>query len=213
MNKQKLIGTIIGVIFFVALIAGATFAWFAFNATITNGTYNGTSLTFTYTYNGEENTGAAISNILILGATPARNSITTNNGYTILSASKADNTPKASSFNIKLHKTSSTISPESVIRYAVCKGTVANCANTVSTTIPSTTNTTFVAYGQLGTWDTNSDVTLYSDTSTFATGAAAKATYYVYLWIDGTLITSTNQNSIIGRSFSGYIYASSTQTG
>ena len=217
MNKQKLIGTIIGVIFFAALIAGATFAWLTFNATVTNGTYNGTSLNFTYTYEG----GNAVNAISILGATPARNSITVenvnsttiNHGYIVLTASKATNTAGASSFNIKLHKTSSSISPESVIRYAVCKGTEddANCKNSVSTAIPSTTNTTFVAYGQLGTWDSNTDITLYSDTSTFANEGAASATYYVYLWIDGTLVTSTNQSSIIGQSFSGYIHASSTQ--
>lgn len=209
MNKQKLIGTIIGVIFFVALIAGATFAWLTFNATVTNGTYKGTSLNFTYTYNG----GNTVNKISILGATPARNSIKDQAGYVVLTASKAANTAKASSFNIKLHKTSSSITPESVIRYAVCKGTAANCDNTASTAIPSTTNTTFLAYGQLGTWDSNKDITLYSDTSTFANEGAASATYYVYLWIDGTLVTSTNQSSIIGKSFSGYIHASSTQTG
>lgn len=208
MNKQKLIGMIIGVIFFVALIAGATFAWLTFNANVTNGTYNGTSLNFTYTYAG----GNAVSSITMLGATPARNSIKDTAGYIVLTASKAANTAKASSFNIKLHKTSSSITPESVIRYAVCKGTAANCDNTVSTTIPSTTNDTFVAYGQLGTWDGSSDITLYSDTSTFAAEGAASATYYVYLWIDGSLITSENQSSIIGASFSGYIHASSTQT-
>ncbi len=208
MNKQKLIGTIIGVIFFVALIAGATFAWLTFNANVTNGTYNGTSLNFTYTYAG----GNAVSSITMLGATPARNSIKDTAGYIVLTASKAANTAKASSFNIKLHKTSSSITPESVIRYAVCEGTAANCDNTASTDIPSTTNTTFVAYGQLGTWDGHSDITLYSDTTTFANEGAASATYYVYLWIDGTLVTSENQSSIIGKAFSGYIHASSTQT-
>ena len=50
MNKQKLIGTIIGVIFFVALIAGATFAWLTFNATVTNGAYNGTTQNFVINY-------------------------------------------------------------------------------------------------------------------------------------------------------------------
>lgn len=208
MDKKKLIGIILGVTMFVALIAGATFAWLTFNATVTNGTYNGASLNFTYTYAG----GNEVSSIKILGATPNRNSITDEAGYIVLSASKAANTAKASSFDIKLHKTSSAISPESVIRYAVCKGTASNCDNTVSTTIPSTTNTTFVAYGQLGTWNGSSDIILYSDTSTFAVEGTASATYYVYLWIDGTLVNSSNQNSIIGKAFSGYVYASSTQT-
>lgn len=208
MDKRKLIGMILGVTLFAALIAGATFAWLSFDASVTNGTYNGASLNFTYTYAG----GNAVSSISMLGATPARSSIKDKAGYIVLTASKAANTAKASSFNIKLHKTSNTISPETVIRYAVCKGTADNCSNAASTAIPSTTNTTFVAYGQLGTWDSSSDVTLYSDTSTFAAEGAASATYYVYIWIDGTLINDTNQDTVLGKSFSGYIHASSTQT-
>lgn len=35
MNQKKLIGTIIGIIFFVVLIAGATFAWLSATATVT----------------------------------------------------------------------------------------------------------------------------------------------------------------------------------
>ena len=40
MNQKKLIGTIIGVLFFAVLIAGATFAWFTFSVNVSNGNYN-----------------------------------------------------------------------------------------------------------------------------------------------------------------------------
>ena len=50
MDKKKLIGTIIGVAMFAALIAGATFAFLSFTATVTNSTYNGTSMNFLVDY-------------------------------------------------------------------------------------------------------------------------------------------------------------------
>lgn len=209
MDKKKLIGMIVGVTLFAVLIAGATFAWLTFEANVVNGNYAGKSLNFTYTYGK----GTDVSGISILGATPARNQIAAAKGYVELTVSKPAGSAKASSFNIKLHKTSGTINPENVIRYAVCRSTTATtCNNAATTAIPSTTDTNFVAYGQLGTWDGSSDKTLYSDTTTFAGEGAANTNYYVYLWIDGTLITDSNQDTIIGKSFSGYIHASSTQT-
>lgn len=50
MDKRKLIGTIIGVTMFAALIAGATFAFLSFTATVTDSTYNGTAMNFIVDY-------------------------------------------------------------------------------------------------------------------------------------------------------------------
>ena len=50
MDKKKLIGTIIGVVAFGALIAGATYAWLTYNATITNGNYLLSSMNFSVVY-------------------------------------------------------------------------------------------------------------------------------------------------------------------
>lgn len=52
MDTKKMIGTIIGVIAFIALIAGATFAWFTSSATVTNATYNGTVCSYALTVTG-----------------------------------------------------------------------------------------------------------------------------------------------------------------
>ena len=208
MDKKKFIGTIVGVIFFVALIAGATFAWLTFNASVTNGNYAGSTLNFTYNYT----TGNAVSSISILAATPARNAIADKAGYIALTASKPAGTAKASKFDLILKKTTNGIGDSNVVKYAVCKSaTPADCNNSASTAIPAATNTTWVALGTIST-GTN-DQTLYSDTTSFKDEGAATANYYVYFWINGDAITTGNQNNVVGKSFAGYIYAKSEQTG
>lgn len=206
MDKKKLIGTIVGVVFFVALIAGATFAWLTFNASVTNGNYAGSTLNFTYNYA----TGTDVADLNQLTTTPPRNAITAGLGYVALSASKPAGTAKASKFDLILKKTTNTIGDSNVFRYAVCMSeTAANCNNTVSTAIPATTNDTWVSIGTISTG--TGDQTLYSDASSFAAEGAATANYYVYFWINGDAITSANQNNVVGKSFAGYIYATSEQ--
>lgn len=207
MDKKKFIGTIVGVIFFVALIAGATFAWLTFNASVTNGNYAGSTLNFTYNYT----TGTDVTKINTLTATPARNAITAGTGYVALTASKPAGSAKASKFDLILKKTTNEIGVSNVVKYAVCKSaTATDCNNSASTAIPSATNTTWVALGTISTGTT--DQTLYSDTSSFAAEGAATANYYVYFWINGDAIITGNQNQVVGKSFAGYIYATSQQT-
>ena len=50
MNKRKLYGTLIGVIAFAILIAGATFAWFTYVFNATNGSYNAATTCFDIIY-------------------------------------------------------------------------------------------------------------------------------------------------------------------
>ena len=207
MDKTKFIGTIVGVIFFVALIAGATFAWLTFNASVTNGNYAGSTLNFTYNYT----TGTDVTKINILTATPARNAITAGTGYVALTASKPAGSAKASKFDLILKKTTNEIGVSNVVKYAVCKSaTATDCNNSASTAIPSATNTTWVALGTISTGTT--DQTLYSDTSSFAAEGAATANYYVYFWVNSDAIITGNQNQVVGKSFAGYIYAKSEQT-
>ena len=207
MDKKKFIGTIVGVIFFVALIAGATFAWLTFNASVTNGNYAGSTLNFTYNYT----TGTDVTKINILTATPARNAITAGTGYVALTASKPAGSAKASKFDLILKKTTNEIGVSNVVKYAVCKSaTATDCNNSASTAIPSATNTTWVALGTISTGTT--DQTLYSDTSSFAAEGAATANYYVYFWVNSDAIITGNQNQVVGKSFAGYIYAKSEQT-
>ena len=207
MDKKKFIGTIVGVIFFVALIAGATFAWLTFNASVTNGNYAGSTLNFTYNYT----TGTDVTKINILTATPARNAITAGTGYVALTASKPAGSAKASKFDLILKTTTNEIGVSNVVKYAVCKSaTATDCNNSASTAIPSATNTTWVALGTISTGTT--DQTLYSDTTSFAAEGAATANYYVYFWVNSDAIITGNQNQVVGKSFAGYIYATSQQT-
>lgn len=208
MNTKKLIGMVIGVILFAALVAGATFAWLTFAVDVTNSTLTGSSRNFTFTY--EE--GTAIDELLPLSQTPARNSITAGKGYVTVSASKADETPRASSFKLILNVTSNDIGIDGLIRYAVCRSnTVTDCDNTVSTAIPTagTDGGPFVAVGTIT--NTTGAQELYNDTTTFTSERAATGNYYIYFWIDASIITEANFSSAEGKTFAGNIYAEATQ--
>ena len=84
MDKKKLIGTIIGVIMFAALIAGATFAWLTIAASITNGNYTASTKNFIVNYTS----GTAVDTLNIL-STPTTNDILVEEGLITVSAYKA----------------------------------------------------------------------------------------------------------------------------
>jgi len=207
MNTKKLIGMVIGIILFAALIAGATFAWLSFTANITNANLTGSSRNFTFTYAQ----GTAISELLPLTQTPARNAITSGKGYITVSATKTANTPRASSFKLILNITETEVGVPGLIRFAVCRhATASNCNNAVSTAIPATTPSGgFVAVGTVN--NTTGTQILYNDTDTFKNAGAATGNYYIYFWIDASLITSANLSSAEGKKFAGHIYAEATQ--
>lgn len=206
MNTKKLIGMVIGIILFAALIAGATFAWLSFTANITNANLTGSSRNFTFTYAQ----GTAISELLPLTQTPARNAITSSKGYITVSASKAANTPRASSFKLILNITETEVGVPGLIRFAVCRhATASNCNNSVSTAIPASASGNFVAVGTVN--NTTGAQTLYDDTTTFTNAGAATGNYYVYFWIDASVINEDNLASAEGKKFAGHIYAEATQ--
>ena len=68
MNTKKLIGTILGVIMFAALIAGATFAWLTFGVTIGNNTLSGNTVNFVLNYTA----GSAVTSLPILDSNLAK---------------------------------------------------------------------------------------------------------------------------------------------
>ncbi|MBQ9854246.1 MAG: hypothetical protein IJO57_04355 [Bacilli bacterium] len=208
MNTKKLIGMVIGIILFAALIAGATFAWLSFTANITNANLTGSSRNFTFTYAQ----GTAISELLPLTQTPARNAITSGKGYITVSATKTANTPRASSFKLILNITETEIGVPGLIRFAVCRhATASNCNNSVATAIPASGSTTgnFVAVGTVN--NTTGTQILYNDTATFTNAGAATGHYYIYFWIDASVINEDNLASAEGKKFAGHIYAEATQ--
>ena len=193
MDKKKLIGTIIGVTMFAALIAGATFAWLTFNASVTNGTYNATAQNFIITYAG----GTHITELLDIESAPTAANVTK---VIKVSASRAS-TSATGTLDLKLTTSSTgTLTTGSVVKYAVCSGTnsASDCASKSLATVNSTNKV--IAVGSVNKTGT---ITLYT-----ASSISTSATYYyIYFWIDAATFT----NSHLGQSFSGYVHASATQ--
>lgn len=200
MNTKKLIGTILGIIAFVALIAGATFAWLSVNANVTN-QYNGTTKNFiiNYTRTGD------ISNLQQL-YNPTKSQITTSNGKTTVKASKtASSAPGI--FYLLLDVTQNTFVSDSIV-YAVCKST--ECPSTALVTIINSTVTcgTNVTCGVIAGGDNSENIILEDEDTFNTTSAVSEVTYDIYIWIDSIRITSND----MGASFAGVISAYASQT-
>lgn len=211
MDTKKLLGTIIGVIMFALLIVGATYAWLTISANVTNGNYTVKTKNFVINYVG----GSAITDTVqtsnatttnITSATTANDSTT--DGWLAVMAQKDATSAGASDFTIKLHITSNTLTTKA-LTYAVCHG---DCPTGVAlATVASgtaTCGTGVTACGTIAANQTNKDVTLYTDNTTFnKDGAVETQTYNIYIWLDAGTIVAND----IGKSFSGYIHASATQ--
>lgn len=216
MDNKKIIGAILGVVAFIALVAGATFAWLTTTVNVTNGTYNGKTKNFVIAYAGSP----LVSNpVMLAQADTLKSKITTQadaategDAWAAVTASKTTADAAASSFKITLNITDNTINANAVV-YAVCKGACPSTAlisaiNTSGTSPTATcaTGGTVVACGVVPKLST-SPIVMYDDTTTFNTEAAASETYNIYFWYDGPTITDAN----VGQIFAGYISASASQ--
>lgn len=190
MDKKKLIGTIIGVAMFAALIAGATFAWLTFSATVTNGTYNTGSKNFVINYSG----GTALSEMPMLTVSGASAVASSGAKVITLSAGLASGSAPGN-LTITLNTTSTGadsnghISVLPALRYSVAIGTGTPSA---PQTISSNTQALILSGSS----------TTYKISSTTAT------TIKVYFWLEASDITE----NMLGASYSGYISATATQT-
>lgn len=190
MDKKKLIGTIIGVAMFAALIAGATFAWLTFSATVTNGSYNTGSKNFVINYSG----GTALSEMPMLTVSGASAVASSGAKVITLSAGLASGSAPGN-LTVTLNTTSTgsdsnghaSVLP--ALRYSVAIGTGAPSA-------PQTVSSDTQALKLSG------NSTTYKISSTTAT------TIKVYFWLEASDITQ----SMLGASYSGYISATATQT-
>lgn len=185
MDKKKLIGTIVGVTMFAALIAGATFAWLTFNVTVAaNTSTSGKSMNFTVDYVG----GSQITSLPILAtATP-----TTATSKTTVKANKASGSAPGTLY---IYVNTETTSDEALltsqaINYALCVGTCTTFteSSTVKVGKITATGKKEIYSGELTSTATN---------------------YTVYFWLDGNLV----DNSLIGKSYSGFISAEAKQVG
>ncbi len=213
MDNKKLIGTIVGVIGFVALIAGATFAWLTINANVTNASVNGTSRNFIITYAGSAQIGGNIPQIASGSATTA--AITTagsasvaNDSWAAVSASKTANSAAAGSFKLMLHLDANNMTTNSIV-YAVCKGACPTTAALATVSNGTATCASGVAAcGLITAGATTPDVQLHNDTSTFNTDAAVSTTTYnIYFWANANTVADAD----MGKGIGGYIYATASQ--
>lgn len=190
MDKKKLIGTIIGVIFFIVLIAGATFAWLTFSANITNGNYNTITGNFVIDYVGAQ----TLDDVPILSTgTPESAAVRT------VSAKLSTNSI-AGKLTVKLTTNSDTLLTTSgALNYAVC----------TSATEASSCTTDFSQAVATGTINASGEKNLYVDPNDLTT---ANRYYFVYFWLDGSLITNDILETPDQNSYSGYIHASAEQS-
>ena len=125
MSNKKLIGTIIGVIAFAALISGATFAWLTYAVNVTGGTYNGASTNFVVNYTK----GTDISDVPIL------TSPTVSTARSLVVSANKTSTSVDGMLSIKLTTTSSDILTTSgAIKYKACQGKCADLTSNVPMT-------------------------------------------------------------------------------
>jgi len=209
MDKKKLIGMFIGILMFAALIAGATFAWLTYIPNFTNNVITVSSRNFTFTYSS----GTAVSNLIWTTASPPRDKITPGNGYITVTATKTARTPEASSFKIILKKDKMDIKVNDLIKFAVCRSnTASECNNSATTAIPTATSGNWVAIGSVTT-AADAQI-LYNDTTTYnvySETASVTGNYYVYLWLDSSVLTNQNLSQVENKQMIGYVYAEAEQ--
>lgn len=174
-NKKKLWGTILGVVAFIALVAGVTYAWFTWASD--NTIINGQSGCFNIVYEK----GTDVSGTLTPSATYEGGV----NATVKINISDACNITGQATISLNTDASTNLELSAGAVKYAVYQG-----SDEIAT----------------GTIDQTGDKDLATVTLTQATTATTE--YTVYVWIDGAL----SDNSYVGKTYSGYIHASATQT-
>ena len=169
MSNKKLIGTIIGVIAFAALISGATFAWLTYAVNVTGGTYNGASTNFVVNYTK----GTDISDVPIL------TSPTVSTARSLVVSANKTSTSVDGTLSIKLTTTSSDILTTSgAIKYKACQEECADLTSNVGTVTAS--GTVEIFSGVLQSSATSYYVYFWIDAATFSNDHVGK-TYSGYI--------------------------------
>ena len=169
MSNKKLIGTIIGVIAFAALISGATFAWLTYEVNVTGGTYNGASTNFVVNYTK----GTDISDVPIL------TSPTVSTARSLVVSANKTSTSVDGTLSIKLTTTSSDmLTTSGAIKYKACQGECADLTSNVGTVTAS--GTVEIFSGALQSSATSYYVYFWIDAETFSNDHVGK-TYSGYI--------------------------------
>lgn len=182
MDKKKLIGTIIGVVAFAALIAGATYAYLssAVNVTAGTGVYNAKSMHFLVDYTK----GTDISDIPLL-ANPTADKAKV---LTVQAGLASGSTPGKMTIYLNTTSSSNALITGGYIKYSYCIGTCSGTTFATNTKALTSTN----------------QIAIISDTALSTT----KQNYNIYFWIDDKKDLST----VAGLSYAGNISAIATQT-
>ena len=186
MDKKKLIGTIVGVIAFIALIAGATFAWFTYNITLNKAGYNFTSANFSIVYGH----GADITGVKMFATEPTTSDIGTGaaNGNVDITAKTTGSVTGTFKIYLNINSGSNAnIISKGALKYAICEGSTTIAATSHKGTVSGTSPILLMTYNNLDT---------------------TQKTFHVYLYLDATKVDQT----LDGAQFSGYISASAEQT-
>lgn len=183
MDKKKLFGTIIGVVLFIVLIAGATFAWLTFQATVTNGNYNTGTGNFLINYTK----GESVTDIPIISIDSASNIVTSEAKSVTVKAGKSSANNPNGNLTIKLKTVTESTDLDltsGVLKYAISIGDAA------PTSIQSVSST--------------ADLTLVSN---YLLTSVTQVDFTVYFWLDAAIIDSDD----MGKTYSGYIDAEAIQ--
>lgn len=177
MDTKKTIGAVVGVIAFIALIAGATFAWFTASAAVTNATYNGTVCSYSLTV-----TGGNINTSLPLASSTATSAYHYSKTHATIGAQGVMSTVTA--------KLASACSASSAgvaeIRATISAGASTNCPLSYAVFSGATTDFSGAPLAK-GTITSASAKTL-TTTSTLTT---TDQTYKIWLYLDGDVITNS----------------------
>lgn len=161
-NKKKLIGTILGVVLFIALIVGATYAWFNNAANVTNGNYNAEAKNFMITYTK----GTEIADMVYKKTSEATpNNITSE---VVVKAKKANTQTADGTLNIIFTPDENTINVDGAINWGVSL----NSEGTFHTT------------GSVASTST-APITVYTGPVT-----VEDTSYHIHFWADPTKISN-----------------------
>lgn len=177
MDTKKTIGAVVGVIAFIALIAGATFAWFTASAAVTNATYNGTVCSYSLTVTGGNiNTSLPLASSTASSAYHYSKTHATIGAQGVMSTVTAKLASACSASSAGVAEIRATISAGAStncpLSYAVFSGATTDFsgASLAHGTITSTSAKTLITTGPLTTTD---------------------QTYKIWLYLDGDVITNS----------------------
>lgn len=234
MDKKKLIGTIIGVAMFAALIAGATFAFLSFTANTVNFTYYGNTMNFIVDYTkGTTVTGlpqvrGSVGNPGTTFSASDLVDVTPNNVSKLVVIAKKHTNSVDGHLQIRFTTTSAStlnlVKDGNLINWIICRDTDVESGDQ-DDQVDDVCGTNFTNATNWGKINATGEIIMLNDAAlansklgmnTQNTETSNKNThlieadgvsYFVYFWIDSRNVA----NRHINEEYTGYVHASATQ--